>query len=58
MKEQLKGDSKSRQAEYEEPFAEQPAAAAVVFRLPSRRCSGLNGQDQDEPEDLILATSY
>src|SRR6266576_1933363 len=32
------------QAEYEEPFAEQPAAGALVFRLPSRRCSERNGK--------------
>ena len=53
MKEQLKLDSKSRQAEYEEPFAEQPTAGALVFRLPSRRCSGRDVQNQDAPKLLV-----
>src|SRR5882762_4551559 len=36
----------SRQAEYEELFAEQPAAGAVVFHLPSHRCNEARWRNQ------------
>ena len=57
MKELLKQDSKLRREQCEEPVEGQ-AAVALLFRRPSRRFTEPQRQNQDEPQDLILATSY
>jgi len=51
MREPLKQDSKSRQAQCEEP-AEKQAAAAALFRRPSRRCSERNSKIKKQPRAL------